>query len=73
MVKDTASLSGSQIGKCKGAQSKSRTDAYSRMSVPSKASSASGDDRARVVKSFCRYLLEFLFTQVKYICLPDTL
>ena len=65
MVKETASLSGSHIGKSKGGKSKSRIDACSRMSVRSKESSASSDERATVVKSFCRYLLEFLFTQVK--------
>ena len=64
MSEEIVSLQGSQSGKIKIVESKTSKDMYSRMSVHSKDSTASVENRATVIRSFCRYLLEFLFTQV---------
>ena len=65
MAKETISLTGSQSGKHKSGQSHQSGDAYSRMSVRSKESEAFSDNKSTTAKSFFRYLVEFLFTQVQ--------
>jgi hypothetical protein len=68
MSEEIVSLHGSQSGKIKLVQSKTSKDVYSMMSVRSKDSSASSENKAIVIRSFCRSLLEFLFTQVCKLC-----
>ena len=69
MERDVVSLQGARSDRTKSVHSKCSRDPYNRMSVRSKGSSASGEEKATVIKTFCRSLVEFMFTQVRYILL----
>ena len=69
MERDVVSLQGARSDRTKSVHSKCSRDPYNRMAVRSKGSSASGEEKATVIKTFCRSLVEFMFTQVRYILL----
>jgi len=63
-MKDSYSVTGSRFDRQRSVKSLGHVGSVAGASVRSKNSSASSEDKAKVVKDCCRTVVEFLFTQV---------